>query len=224
MRQYLDENQIRRLAQSIGRRYGPRYFYAPFLSAAIAARRDKVVPVIISAALNEGVTPRLIDEVILQSHLFLGFPAMIEASRVFADMKGNHRRSDRLPEAYSARECREWNVGGTAKIRKIYGSSFDRLVTYINSFSPQILAWMINDGYGQVLSRPGASFRLRELAIVATLTVTAYENQLWAHVRGALKVGVAPALIEKTIGNCRYFCPQAKITSAQRILSKAVLS
>ena len=90
-----------------------------------------------------------------------------------------------------------------------------------SSFSPQILTWMINDGYGQVLSRPGAIFPLRELSVVATLTVTSYVNQLGAHIRGALNVGVEPALISSTMDNCRYFCSQAKIKKARKILAGA---
>jgi alkylhydroperoxidase/carboxymuconolactone decarboxylase family protein YurZ len=81
---------------------------------------------------------------------------------------------------------------------------------------------MINDGYGQVLSRPGASFPLRELSVVATLTITSYVNQLGAHIRGTLNVGVGPDLILRTMDQCRFFCTQSKIKRARKILSEAM--
>lgn len=213
---------MRRLSQSLDKERGIEYFYGPFLSAAIAGRDDAAARLIMTMALDDDVSPRSIEEIILQSHLFLGFPAMIEAARIFAEVTGDGGKADGLPGAYSGKDCRDWNRQGTAKIKHIYGPAFDRLVGYINSFSPQILTWMINDGYGQVLSRPGAAFPLRELSVIATLTVTSYENQLGAHIRGTLNVGVKSALIRKTMRNCRFFCTGDNIRTAVHILDKAV--
>jgi 4-carboxymuconolactone decarboxylase len=222
MRHLLDRRTVRRLSQSLDGDHGIEYFYGPFLSAAIAGRDDAATRLVMSMALEDGVPARSLEEIILQSHLFLGFPAMIEAARIFADVAGKDRKGNNLPGAYSERDCRDWNRKGTAKIKHIYGPAFDRLVRYINSFSPQILTWMINDGYGQVLSRPGASFSLRELSVIGTLTVTSYENQLGAHLRGTLNVGVEPALIRKTIRNCRFFCSDDNIRTAIHLLNEAV--
>jgi len=222
MAHHLEKDEIRRLAREFDHDCGKAYFYGPLLSAAIAGRDEPSVRAIMSSALEAAIAPETIDEIILQTHLFLGFPAMIEASRTFADVSGRRHDTRRLPEAYTAEECRAWNKDGTEKIRHIYGAAFDRLVGYINSFSPQILVWMINDGYGQVLSRPGASFTLRELSVVATLTVTSYENQLRAHIRGTLNVGADATLIERVIGYCRYFCPDEHIQTALAILRDAV--
>lgn len=217
----LDDRTLRDLSAAFEPDRALEFFYGPFLSAAIAGRDERAMRLIMKSALDRGLPPRMIDEIILQSHLFLGFPAMIEASRMFAAIRSPHTNKNRLPGPYSDRDCREWNSKGMAKIKNIYGSVFDRLVAYINSFSPQILTWMINDGYGQVLSRPGASFPLRELSVVATLTVTSYANQLHAHVRGSLNVGVKPDLIGRTMDNCRYFCSPAKIKAARKILAEA---
>jgi 4-carboxymuconolactone decarboxylase len=221
MVQPLDDNKLRSLVASFGSDCGLEFFFGPFLSAAIAGRNESSIRLIMKASLDHDISTRTIDEIILQSHLFLGFPAMIEASRLFATIRHPRHPKDQVPGPYDATTCRDWNSRGLAKIRRIYGPAFDRLVSYINSFSPQILTWMINDGYGQVLSRPGASFPLRELSVVATLTVTSYVNQLRAHVRGALNVGVKPDLISLTMDNCRFFCGQGKINKAGKILAEA---
>jgi alkylhydroperoxidase/carboxymuconolactone decarboxylase family protein YurZ len=221
MVQPVDGRIMRHLVDSCDQCPGKEFFYGPFLSAAIAGRDEAAMRLIMKTALDDFIPAAMIDEIILQSHLFLGFPAMIEAARIFAAVNPQHHNRDYLPEPYSADECRDWNRDGLEKIRSIYGPAFDRLVHYINSFSPRILTWMINDGYGQVLSRPGASFALRELSVVATLTVTSYVNQLGAHIRGALNVGVDSGLIGRTMDNCRYFCSRAKIRAARKILVEA---
>jgi 4-carboxymuconolactone decarboxylase len=221
MIQPLDDKTLRRLARPFERGEGGGFFFCPFLSAAIAGRKKTSMRLIMKTALDEGISSRMIDEIILQTHLFLGFPAMIEASRMFADIHRPRHNKNQLPGPYSPQDCHEWNKSGTQKIKRIYGPAFDRLVPYINSFSPQILTWMINDGYGQVLSRPGVSFPLRELSVVATLTVTAYTNQLKAHIRGALNTGVKQKVINRTMDNCRFFCSEVKIEKAREILAGA---
>ncbi len=214
----IDEPTIAGLAR---KHTDKKSFFLPLLSASIAGRNDLATEIIMRQSLTSSITAKAIDETILQSHLFLGFPAMIEVSRLFARVHPRRFKKNQLPEPYSSKTTREWNDNGLSKIRHIYGPAFDRLVPYINSFSPQILTWMINDGYGQVLSRPGLSFRLRELCIVATLTVTSYENQLGAHIRGALNVGVEAGLLNRVIEDCTYFCPQKHINTAKSIVRKA---
>ena len=198
------------------------YFYGPLLSAAMAGRDDRAVELIMVTAMEDGVSYKTINEIVLQAHLFLGFPAMIEASRTLADLTKPKNDHNQLPRSYTAADCRQWNKTGLLRIRRIYGDAFDRLVPYINSFSPQILTWMVNDGYGRVLSRPGAAFRLRELSVVATLTVTSYVNQLKAHIRGALNFKVPPELLTSTIDNCAYFCSSAKVKTAKKLMLRAL--
>ena len=222
MKQIGTETQITALAASCTAHRSNEYFYLPFLSAAIAGREDIATEAIMRAALAAGIRLRAIDEIIMQSHLFLGFPAMIEAARIFGRVHPRRYGKKTLPQAYDDKAVKSWNKDGLDKIRHIYGPAFDRLVAYINSFSPQVLTWMINDGYGQVLSRPGVSFQLRELSVVATLTVTSYTNQLGAHIRGALNVGVATELLDTTIENCGHFCSKSRVTVARTLLKKAV--
>ena len=224
MKKRLTRPSLAGLARRFPTTGGNGYLYLPLLSAAIAARDEAASRLIMETALDRRIRPAQIIEIILQSHLFLGFPAMIEALRLFARVRGRKHKNIGPPPAYRGTTVRRWHRQGMAKIQKIYGDAFDRLVAYINAFSPQTLAWMVNDGYGQVLSRPGAPFRLRELCVVATLTVSLYENQLWAHVRGTLNLGVAPTLVRRTIVNCRYFCPDEQIVAALKIMDAAALS
>jgi len=58
--------------------------------------------------------------------------------------------------------------------------------------SPELAAWIIEEGYGKVLSRPGVSLRLRELFSVALLAATGFPKQLFAHLRALVEMGEKP--------------------------------
>ena len=59
--------------------------------------------------------------------------------------------------------------------------------------------WMVEEGYGKVLGRPGLSVRDRELCIVAQLVVLDVPRQLYSHLRGALNVGASDAAVEAAL-------------------------
>jgi alkylhydroperoxidase/carboxymuconolactone decarboxylase family protein YurZ len=212
---------VKELRRSFDPGAGAEAFYCPLLSAAIAAGRTRGIHDVLDCALKDGISTQALDETILQSHLFLGYPAMIEASRLLAQITKAKPADADLPPPYDPDSCALWHKQGMRKIKQIYGKKFDRLVSYVNTFSPEILYWMINDGYGKVLSRPGLSFRVRELCVVATLTVTSYDNQLRAHIRGALLVGTGNRLVRQTIENSRYFASRAKLNRALTILKSS---
>ena len=214
----LDEKAVRRLQGEFRAKGHWSYLYCPLISAAIAAHNHSALKTIFPLALEDKVSPQTISEIILQSHLFLGYPAMIEAARLFSAFHAPKKVPGHNLASYDTDDVKGWHRQGTGKIRRLYGSQLPQLIDYINSFSPQILTWMVNDGYGRVLSRMGASFQLRELSTVATLTVTSYDNQLLAHIRGTVNIGVDPDLIAQTIDNCRLFCAQSKTNRAHKIL------
>ena len=65
----------------------------------------------------------------------------------------------------------------------------------MESFAPDIFYWMVFEGYGKVLSRPGLELWRRECCIVAILAVLGAGPQLRSHLRGALRTGTsAPTL------------------------------
>jgi 4-carboxymuconolactone decarboxylase len=59
--------------------------------------------------------------------------------------------------------------------------------------------WMVEEGYGKVLGRPGLDLRDRELCIVALLAVLDAPRQLHSHLRGALNVGTPPPEVAEAL-------------------------
>ena len=65
--------------------------------------------------------------------------------------------------------------------------------------NPALDRLMVETGYGTVLARPGLDPAVRELCLVAVLTVQARDRQLYSHLRGALRTGAAPQWVETAL-------------------------
>ncbi len=61
--------------------------------------------------------------------------------------------------------------------------------------SPELSDWMIDEGYGKVLSRPGPTELEREIASVVFLAISDHPVQLYSHIRGAKNLGASEALM-----------------------------
>jgi 4-carboxymuconolactone decarboxylase len=64
---------------------------------------------------------------------------------------------------------------------------------------PLLDDWMITEGYGKVLSRPGLDLPRRELCIVAACAATAQDRQLHSHLHGALNAGASAGAIDGAV-------------------------
>jgi 4-carboxymuconolactone decarboxylase len=156
------------------------------LSAALGSRKDYAV----GRALNfaaQVADPKAIDEVILQAHLFVGFPIMLEALTAWRQI----RPGSGLESAVDDGD--EWESRGEEVCRKVYGSSYDKLRAKIAGLHSDVERWMVVGGYGRVIGRPGLDLATRELCTVALLAVWDAPRQLHSHLRGALNAGASAA-------------------------------
>jgi 4-carboxymuconolactone decarboxylase len=62
---------------------------------------------------------------------------------------------------------------------------------------PDLAQWMIEQGYGRVLTRPGLSGAARELIAIAVLAAGGWERQLVSHLLGASRLGAPPREIRR---------------------------
>ncbi len=135
------------------------------------------------------VDPSAIYEILLQSHLFLGYPKAIEGLRRLRDTF-----PDFLPPAarpIGARESAEYDKRGRKLCGQVYGINYMKLRRAMGGISPDLDYWMVWEGYGKVLSRTGVSGATRELCTCAALVVTGDSVQLHSHMRGALNLGAS---------------------------------
>lgn len=167
-------------------------------SAAIALADEPALSMMIKLGKDHSLGHREFYEMVLQSHLFLGFPRMLIAAEHLADQFEGISMSS-VTEPVTPNESQAWFENGLTLCRRVYGASFDPLRTHVEAVAPEVFRWMIIEGYGKVLSRPGVSAIDRELAIVACLIIENRPKQLHSHMRGALNVGADPALVRRII-------------------------
>ena len=153
-------------------------------------RLKGVLPEIVPASLPCNVA----YEIILQSHLFFGFAQAIETAKVFhifeidSGLKADRLETDSVPQTVLTER-------GESLCRRIYHPNFDRLIGNMREVSPELANWMVEDGYGKVLSRPGPDPIEREIASIVFLACSCHPEQLFSHVRGARNLGATAAEI-----------------------------
>jgi 4-carboxymuconolactone decarboxylase len=134
-----------------------------------------------------------VEELILQCHLFAGFPRALNAMREW-------RRWQTEPAVDpDANAGRDWRAQGEATCATVYGEMYERLRGNIRRLHPDLDDWMIVDGYGKVLSRPGLDLVRRELCIVAACAISRQDRQLHSHLHGALNAGAAATAVSSAL-------------------------
>lgn len=162
------------------------------LSAALATREPDAIDRELGTARRDA-EPERVEEVILQAYLFLGYPAALNA---FARWRGLTGRA--APEA-AAEAWDDWAERGERVCETVYGSQYEGLRDNVRALHPDMERWMVVEGYGKVLGRPGLPLRDRELCVAALLAVLGAPTQLYSHLRGALNAGAPGEEVEAVL-------------------------
>lgn len=162
------------------------------LSAALAARDPDALERALETA-RDRAEPRAVEEAILQSYLFLGYPTALDAFARWRDVSGREAAAP-APEEWDA-----WAERGRRVCGAVYGDQYERLRENVARLHPDMERWMVVEGYGKVLGRPGLELPVRELCIGALLAVLGAPVQLYSHLRGALNVGADPEDVDEAL-------------------------
>jgi 4-carboxymuconolactone decarboxylase len=166
------------------------------LSAAIATSDEATVRYWLFQSAR-GVPPLHVEELILQSYLFCGFPRALNAAREWRRV--SQRLAPASDEAEDLSLAEEWRERGEQTCAAVYDGMYEKLRLNVRDLHPALDAWMVVDGYGKVLSRPGLDLPRRELCVVAACAAMGQDRQLHSHLRGALNVGVSPGALREAI-------------------------
>ncbi|MGH7726395.1 MAG: carboxymuconolactone decarboxylase family protein [Candidatus Eiseniibacteriota bacterium] len=155
---------------------------------------------VLRRARRAGLPRRALEELGLMLYLYAGFPAAIEFLRALTlawpvRVSRSLRRAPRSGSAASYKSWQTWRLRGASLCRAVYGEAYAPLRSFMASLHPDLDLWMIVEGYGKTLSRPGLGLIERELATVAALASLGRPRQLEAHRAGALRVGAPAAQI-----------------------------
>lgn len=199
------------------------------LAAAIAAGDESAVRDAFANAIAAKVNDEWIEELVLQSYLFSGFPRTLNAAREW------RRQAPREPATAGAQleapaaehvdetdQVSEWRVRGEATCAAVYDGMYEKLRLNVRDLHPLLDEWMIVDGYGKVLGRPGLDLPRRELCIVAACAATGQDRQLHSHLRGSLNVGVKPADLREALHLLAPVLGESRAKSARLLLARVV--
>lgn len=164
------------------------------LSAALAGGSLNQIREELEGAVAAVPAPK-IEEALLQAYLFLGFPEVLVAMGVWREVCGHSPAADVEPGA----EYETWSRRGEEVCRRVYGDSYEKLRRNVRRLHPELDRWMVEEGYGKVLGRPGLDQKTRELCIVSLLSGTGREPQLHSHLRGSLNVGATPEEVSEAV-------------------------
>ena len=147
---------------------------------------------------NSARLPRAwVEELILQTYLFAGFPRSLNAMREWR--KASTSAAPEQDEGERLDATAQWAEQGEETCHTVYGEMYERLRVNIRALHPALDTWMIVEGYGKVLSRPGLDLKRRELCVIAACAVLEQERQLHSHLHGAVNAGATAAEVEETL-------------------------
>jgi 4-carboxymuconolactone decarboxylase len=178
------------------------------LAAVLAAGTESEMRASLEAVAKSDVDPIWVEELILQTYLFAGFPRTLNGMRLW-------RRASNRPAPASDDEellATLWTPRGEETCEKVYGNLYKRLRANIRSLHPALDTSMI-DLYGRVLGRPGLDLKRRELCIVAACAALEQDRQLHSHLHGALNAGASPEEVDDTL---RIVAPRMSKESSHR--------
>lgn len=166
-----------------------------------------------------GVAPvAAVDEVLLQSYLFAGFPRALNAMRVWREVSGEVAPA--VDAADDPDTSAELLLRGEETCRTVYGHKYDALRQAVSRLHPALDAWMVTDGYGKVLSRPGLTLAQRELCIVAACAASEQTPQLKSHLRGARNCGATLEDLAQTLSALTDIVTREALIAAREELNR----
>ena len=184
------------------------------LSIAMSQQHSAFLRFILAFSKSHEFSQTQTYEIILQTHLFLGFPAMIEALRLAQEIWPLTIEND-------VHQVQNVDEQGKEICKKVYGDKYTGLLQFTDRLHPALTRWMIEHGYGRVLSRPACHPIQREIAILPILMVTNYPNQLRAHIQGLLHLGGSSTILDDIFQLVALFIPKEQMKDL-RTMKRAV--
>ena len=188
-----------------------------FATAAALGGEDRL-----DSALEEvrvAATPaEWVEELVLQAVVVVGFPRTLVAMRAWRKVSGQRSAMRGTSDAgMDYANHAEWTRAGERTCRVVYGANYERLRQAVRDLHPALDAWMITEGYGRTLSRPGLTTRQRELCMVAMVATLDTPHQLHSHLRGALNAGASADEVSAVLNLVRGDLPAGAAATADSV-------
>lgn len=199
----------------------PGELLAPVAAAAALGLSDALERAL-DAALHAGCPPVQLREAVLMLAPFGGFPRTLDALGQLS--AAFDRAGVSLILEPDAADRGEHALRGRALFDRVYGDDATRVLDHVLARDPELAAWVLEDAYGRVLSRPGLSASERERLAVVFLCALRLRKQLSGHVQGALRCGARPEQVEASLRAAGMLLPVDCVDAARAALQRAVAS
>jgi len=156
----------------------------------------------LNGALNTGSSVREVIEVILQMSVYSGFPSAINAMNALKEIlteRKNHGIVDQEGLTPSKKTSDRLRVG-EYELSQLDAQQVEQLRANYDNFSPELVTFILEYGYGDVFSRDNFSKKHRQIATIAALTALGTaQPQLKFHINAALTIGVTEEEIKEVM-------------------------
>ena len=154
------------------------------------------------AALNVGVTPEELREVVYLTAPFIGFPKMLNAVAAVNDVL--KERGIPLPLEKQGTVTEETrHVTGKAIQDKLYPGGIASVMEGLpNDMGKDVERFLTDYFFGEIYSRGAIDLQTRELLGYCVLATLEAESQLQSHYHGNINVGNAPETLTAAVIQC----------------------
>lgn len=175
----------------------------------------------IAAALNVGVTPIQVRELIYLCAPFIGFPKTLNVLTVVNEVFA--QRGIRLPLEKQGTVSEENRAQKGAEIqRPLYGDAVLQSMEGLpDGLDKEAVRYLIEYGFGDIYTRGGFSLQEKELLIYALLISIEAESQLRSHTIGNIKLGNDKATLAAVAIQCMPYIGFPPTMKALRMIAQA---
>lgn len=172
------------------------------------------------AALNVGVTPEELREVIYLTAPFIGFPKMLNAVATVNDVL--KERGIPLPLEKQGTVTEETrHVTGKAIQDKLYPGGIASVMEGLpDGMGKDVERFLTDYSFGEIYSRGAIDLQTRELLGYCVLTTLEAESQLQSHYHGNINVGNAPETLTAAVIQCLPYIGFPAAIKALRIIKQ----
>lgn len=160
------------------------------LAALTSVQRPEPLAELAGAALHIGLSPRLIQEVMLHCAMYAGLPTALASLAVVRDVL----RDRGLPtpeEDLSVADLGDLESRGRQTMQALHAERAEGGYANPDSAAASLYATAIDYLYGEIWNRPGIDRRQRMICSVASFTALRLESQQRKFFRSALNVGLS---------------------------------
>lgn len=172
------------------------------------------------AALNVGVTPEELREVMYPTAPFIGFPKMLNAVATVNDVL--KERGIPLPLEKQGTVTEETrHVTGKAIQDKLYPGGIASVMEGLpDGMGKDVERFLTDYFFGEIYSRGAIDLQTRELLGYCVLTTLEAESQLQSHYHGNINVGNAPETLTAAVIQCLPYIGFPAAIKALRIIKQ----